>query len=59
MGNNYYNEISDALTDAFDLFLQTDSAQNDPTIAQMIRFLKKSTDETFRHNYSQAKELTK
>ncbi len=56
MGDNYFTEVSDVITDAFDVLLG--QAKTESQI-KLIKALKKHTDSTFRTDYSTAKDSLK
>lgn len=58
MGDNYYTESSDQITDAFDqLILRATKAGIPPAKIDAIRELRHAADGTFRHLYKLARRL--
>ncbi len=61
MGDNYYTEVSDVLTDAFDVLkrkLQEKHPLYHALIADYVDRCRKSADKVFREQYSEATGIT-
>ena len=66
MGKNYYNSISDVLTDGFDLLYKewlkdypNSTAKNKRIAKRLVANAKATADNTFREQYKQTRLLLK